>query len=61
MYLLTGEVKIFDMNWNNVAVMTVGTQVKEMGAAMIEAWIIEVTLTGEKMCCLNQGRDSGFL
>lgn len=43
--LYAGEVKISDMNWNNVVVMTVGTWVKEMDAAMIG-----VTLTGEILC-----------
>jgi len=46
MYLLTDEVKIFDMNLSSVGVMTVGIQPKETDIAMIEAWITGLTLKG---------------
>jgi hypothetical protein len=45
--LLAGEVKIFGMNWSNVAVMIVDTRVMEMVATMVGARTIGVTLIGE--------------
>jgi hypothetical protein len=53
MCVFTGEVKIFGTNWNNVAVMTIGTQVKETVATMIGAQTIGVTLIGEILCHLE--------